>query len=191
MLWTIAHEILGEGLNWSATAGILTKLLSTKREGLILLMVQSSNSLGILLKVFLFAWNSLLFGSLEMTGHSKNMILLYCLSGWSILSLAKFGRFEANGATIGLLGQLITIHTLASFQSLLISSILTIKNHAFLKLLSRFFDDNLIFKILGHLSAQTWLTMGIMIKFWLCFDGSVWGHEATPVVENEIGCSLT
>lgn len=154
-------------------------------------MVQSSDCLSILLKIFFLAWNSMLLGLLKLTGHPKNMVLLNGLSSWSIFSLTKFWRLETNRTTIGLLSQFVTVISLALSQPLLFSSFLTIKDHTFLELLCRLFDNYLIFSILGLLSRHGRLSMWLIVKFLLGLQRCVRRQVATPVIENEIGSGFT
>jgi hypothetical protein len=107
-LRTVAHEILGEALYGSRTTWVLTYFLGTEGKGLVL-MVKSADCLGILLEVPFLAWDSLLLGLLKVTGHAKNMVLLNGLPVGSVFCLTEFGGFEANGATVGVLGQFVTV----------------------------------------------------------------------------------
>jgi hypothetical protein len=185
-LWAITHEVLGEALHRSTTWWILADILSAERKRLIFRVMESSYSLSILLEKLVFAWDPLLLCSLKMTGHAKSMLLLDRLSSWSIFSLTIFGRFETNRTTKSVWCQLVTINSLAPFKSRLLNFFLTIKVHASLKLVSRFLYNYLLFSLFRHLSAYTWFSLGMIVKFWLGFHRSVRSKKATSVIEDQI-----
>jgi hypothetical protein len=95
VLGTISHVIFSKSLENFATRRILTLLCvrQTERERKTILFmssIKSPNCLSILMNIKISFWKLDLPISIKLTGHPKDMILLYSLSSRPIFSFAKF-----------------------------------------------------------------------------------------------------